>query len=576
MSAMDTGSNDLKNETPAPQAPKLEAASALFATAASAVPSVMNPVFTPTGTKRVRDADVPNKPLAPQGSGMVPASATPVPQAQSETTASGAEKVVVSPPAKKAKVESKDSTETTVVAATSPTVVSTNKDTVATPAANLLAQAAANVKGEEHNQATFPSLEGNVGDLQDPAAILSSVDPTTSTVQNVEIEDDMMDTETAETANNTAPSGASPLNKDTRSRAAPVPSPSPSPTRSLGRQTRSRVVRSADSDDPSALTLYVPGGSFPSLDFLTHRLIEVRVSASHISTKNYEVQTRKVWGTDVYTDDSDLVAMLLHSNKFPVRAPPPRSIAGVAVILRVLPGGTEYKSTTNNGVRSRRWESQYDRCGLKIVRTSTIVSGDSEMLNLRARRGRDSKDSKVNPTRAKVLNMAPPDKAYSKYSNKSRTKHMSEAVFCFTPENDVACRSVLAEIRDRGMSPTEWTMNRFKNEVLYFGTKDGEYELAREEGKGKTYSYRLSKVVNVEPSEASGGDAAPASKRKLRGGRQHAASELVRCVPLLKASTELVAEGVEWDEIEWQPDAVSLRGSTLQPTYVKFRPIKTF
>jgi hypothetical protein len=45
-----------------------------------------------------------------------------------------------------------------------------------------------------------------------------------------------------------------------------------------------------------------------SLRSLVNKVIEVRIPSKFLSLRNKEVQRTQLWGTDVYTDDSDAVA----------------------------------------------------------------------------------------------------------------------------------------------------------------------------------------------------------------------------------------------------------------------------
>lgn len=53
---------------------------------------------------------------------------------------------------------------------------------------------------------------------------------------------------------------------------------------------------------------YVPGGMMPKLQRYLGKIIEVRIPAKYLTVKNREVSSKQLWGTDVYTDDSDAVA----------------------------------------------------------------------------------------------------------------------------------------------------------------------------------------------------------------------------------------------------------------------------
>jgi hypothetical protein len=48
-----------------------------------------------------------------------------------------------------------------------------------------------------------------------------------------------------------------------------------------------------------------------------------------------QVVARQLWGSDVYSDDSDVVAILAHTGLFPVRQTAPTKLQGVSVFARV-------------------------------------------------------------------------------------------------------------------------------------------------------------------------------------------------------------------------------------------------
>jgi len=93
-------------------------------------------------------------------------------------------------------------------------------------------------------------------------------------------------------------------------------------------------------------------------------------------------EERRVWGTEVYTDDSDLVGVLVHSGwvvpKFTSVASMyggggeeeekrmRRRGGGVKVTLRMVGRLVRYVSTERNGVRSRGWGNGHDGGSLVV------------------------------------------------------------------------------------------------------------------------------------------------------------------------------------------------------------------
>lgn len=152
--------------------------------------------------------------------------------------------------------------------------------------------------------------------------------------------------------------------------------------------------------------------------------IQVRIPAEYLSYRgNIAVRKSALWGTDVYTDDSDVVAMIIHSGHYrPVDAPDPtpeesqlidKSIAGhleastaarnpistpvqplvagaepivkgshimypdhdLHVLLRVLPRLVKYAGSTRFGLDSRAWGTSHDGESVQVVKVERIARG---------------------------------------------------------------------------------------------------------------------------------------------------------------------------------------------------------
>jgi len=54
--------------------------------------------------------------------------------------------------------------------------------------------------------------------------------------------------------------------------------------------------------------LYSPQLLLPNLESSVNGLMEIRVPARFLTFENVKVKKRALWGTDIYTDDSDIVA----------------------------------------------------------------------------------------------------------------------------------------------------------------------------------------------------------------------------------------------------------------------------
>lgn len=77
---------------------------------------------------------------------------------------------------------------------------------------------------------------------------------------------------------------------------------------------------------------------------------------------NHAIGRRKVWGTDIYTDDSDLAALVLHTHGGGM----PSTGGDLRCSVRVLPRLFSYKGSTRNDLRSRGWSTPHDGLSLYL------------------------------------------------------------------------------------------------------------------------------------------------------------------------------------------------------------------
>ncbi|KAJ1329982.1 hypothetical protein BSLG_009874 [Batrachochytrium salamandrivorans] len=97
--------------------------------------------------------------------------------------------------------------------------------------------------------------------------------------------------------------------------------------------------------------------------------IEVRIPSEYLTYRgNIAVRKSAVWGTDIYTDDSDIVAMIIHSGHYrPVDAPDP------------TPEERAHSSHRGDGYAGRNLGSK-ERSSSTVHRTS-VVTQDMDVLS---------------------------------------------------------------------------------------------------------------------------------------------------------------------------------------------------
>lgn len=97
----------------------------------------------------------------------------------------------------------------------------------------------------------------------------------------------------------------------------------------------------------------------------------------HLSQKVFNEQINaykqaKIWGTDVYTDDSNIALMLVHAGWLRWQTKGANDDDVVDVTIRVVPKLVRYTGFERNGVKSRNWGNGHDGFSLVIEAVERI------------------------------------------------------------------------------------------------------------------------------------------------------------------------------------------------------------
>ena len=83
-------------------------------------------------------------------------------------------------------------------------------------------------------------------------------------------------------------------------------------------------------------------------------------------------------GTDVYTDDSDLVAVLVHTGHVKLKTV---GKTPLLVSLRVCPAQATYTGSERNGLSSRDWTGKHGGVSIKVERCLQHTAGSAPALS---------------------------------------------------------------------------------------------------------------------------------------------------------------------------------------------------
>lgn len=296
---------------------------------------------------------------------------------------------------------------------------------------------------------------------------------------------------------------------------APAPSSSASPSSALplSSSSSSLPAGSSASEEPVATVLYVQSGLLPKLTKYIGKLLEMRIPSKYLNSRNREVVLRQLWGTEVYTDDSDVIAILQHSGKILLRPTmPPEHIGGVVTYLRVLPAASRYASSERYGIKSRAWGPGYHRCSLQVVRCEwvgpslslrpaavqsgavAITTQPPEKKQKKEEQKEASAPASANPAATesgssavtaskkdpKTLKMLLVDRTVAGGRQvPKKKKHIPDHFIVFDHHNEPAYLYNLMHVQDLSIDEAQWTSTRLRAECIYVESNNCIYELAR-------------------------------------------------------------------------------------------------
>jgi hypothetical protein len=212
--------------------------------------------------------------------------------------------------------------------------------------------------------------------------------------------------------------------------------------------------------------LYLPFYSLPDLSDYIGELIEVRIASEYLSTSNKALMERRIWGSDIYTSDSDAVCVLQHSGYFKIKELQPTNCEGVQVFLRVSKGRATYNSSQRNGIKSKKLNSYQGHSikpeGFHLLKS---LGNKNELLEMASRMPSVPEYVRKKPTPSKLKDL--------------QENYYNDFNMVFNLSNEMWLAYSLPAIVDKGKEFKEYTSWKLKDKVLYVETHDKRYEIVR-------------------------------------------------------------------------------------------------
>ncbi|XVE80175.1 hypothetical protein DITRI_Ditri14bG0118700 [Diplodiscus trichospermus] len=302
--------------------------------------------------------------------------------------------------------------------------------------------------------------------------------------------------------------------------------------------------------------------------------LEIRIPAEHVTATNRQVRGGQLWGTDIYTDDSDLVAVLMHTGYCrPTASPPPPAIQELRATIRVLPPQDCYTSKLRNNVRSRAWGAGIG-CSYHVERCCIVKKGGGN-IDLEPCL---THSSTVEPTLAPVAVERTMTTRAAASNALRQQRFVREVTIQYNLCNEPWIKYSISIVADKGLKKPLYTSARLKKgEVLYLETHTCRYELC----------FTGEKMVKVQSHEA---DTEKAHHSHSSNGEKNDTDNIMidvfrwsRCkkplpqkvmrsigIPLPLEHIEVLEENIDWEDVQWSQTGVWIAGKEYTLARVHF------
>ncbi|XP_065874040.1 uncharacterized protein [Euphorbia lathyris] len=306
--------------------------------------------------------------------------------------------------------------------------------------------------------------------------------------------------------------------------------------------------------------------------------LEIRIPAEHVTATNRQVRGGQLWGTDIYTDDSDLVAVLMHTGYCrPTASPPPPAIQELCATIRVLPPQDSYTSMLRNNVRSRAWGAGIG-CSYRVERCCIVKRGGGT-IDLEPCL---THTSAVEPTLAPVAVERTMTTRAAASNALRQQRFVREVTIQYNLCNEPWIKYSISIVADKGLKKPLYTSARLKKgEVLYLETHSCRYELCFT-GEKMVKTAQLNGHEETEKSHN--------HHQHSSNGEKHDSDNILidvfrwsRCkkllpqkvmrsvgIPLPLDYLEVLEENLDWEDVQWSQTGVWIAGKEYSLARVHF------
>ncbi|XP_010521654.1 PREDICTED: zinc finger CCCH domain-containing protein 13 [Tarenaya hassleriana] len=298
-------------------------------------------------------------------------------------------------------------------------------------------------------------------------------------------------------------------------------------------------------------------------------ILEVRIPADHVTATNRQVRGGQLWGTDIYTDDSDLVAVLMHTGYCrPTASPPPPAIQELRATIRVLPSQDCYTSKLRNNVRSRAWGAGIG-CSYRVERCY-VVKKEGGTIELEPCL---THSSTVEPTLAPMAVERSMTTRAAASNALRQQRFVREVTIQYNLCNEPWIKYSISMVADKGLKKPLFTSARLKKgEVLYLETHSCRYELcfAGEKSMKAVQASHSSHEAETDKNhhahmpngEKTDSDNVLVDVFRWSRCKKPLPQKVMRSigVPLPPDHIQVIEESLDWEDVQWSQTGVWIGG----------------
>lgn len=302
-------------------------------------------------------------------------------------------------------------------------------------------------------------------------------------------------------------------------------------------------------------------------------LARIHVPAEYLTASNPAIKARHLWGHKRYTDDSDLVAVLLHTgfHKPSLHVPSALQFLSVLVELTRHVSGVSppFAMEMVNALASREWSAHYEGAALRVVSVAAINCDVATLPPTRLLPDKCLRTPRLVPwqpveSAAPAASAAAASSRDGKAAAKRSPLDAEAGIMAF----DLLCEPCLVfDVTELvALGKGNAMVGRLRRDVMYVENERERYEISLVEMDDDDHAIvRFARVSNNTMTRLR---VQRALSDVAEDGEKSATPSTL---PLRTKQLNVIGKRVAWSKLAWDSEGVTLNGKRYHLTKMSFR-----